>query len=174
MDKAEVMVEALKIDGWFTPRQLSLIYDLAMEHLPEHGEICELGTYKGRSTYVWACVAKEKHAFLTTIDIFNNSDEFMKENAERNLKGFNLRIIKGTTDKSVSNFLDKTLDICFIDADHEYKAVMSDINNYLPKVKVGGILCGHDYGRGDVSQAIKDSFKDDFILKEDIWIKEIK
>ena len=37
-----------------------------------------------------------------------------------------------------------SLDIVFIDADHRYSSVMKDIEAWLPTVKRGGILCGHD------------------------------
>lgn len=42
-------------------------------------------------------------------------------------------------------FEDCSLDFVFIDADHTYDCVKADILAYLPKVKVGGIIAGHDY-----------------------------
>ena len=37
------------------------------------------------------------------------------------------------------------LDFVFIDADHGYQAVKDDIDAWLPKVRQGGIIAGHDY-----------------------------
>lgn len=40
---------------------------------------------------------------------------------------------------------DRSLDFVFIDAQHDFKSVMQDIEIWRPKVKPGGLLSGHDY-----------------------------
>jgi hypothetical protein len=53
--------------------------------------------------------------------------------------------------------------------------VLDDINAWLPKIKVGGILAGHDYGFGDVNKAVNKFFKSrNFTVSEDCWIYEKK
>ncbi|MFK4509240.1 class I SAM-dependent methyltransferase [Bradyrhizobium daqingense] len=39
---------------------------------------------------------------------------------------------------------ESAFDLVFVDADHRYKTVVADIAAWLPKVKPGGIICGHD------------------------------
>lgn len=40
---------------------------------------------------------------------------------------------------------DLSLDFVFIDADHSYNGVKSDITAWLPNIKPGGFIGGHDY-----------------------------
>jgi len=40
---------------------------------------------------------------------------------------------------------DGELDFAFIDADHSYEGVSADIAAWWPKVRSGGVFCGHDY-----------------------------
>ena len=41
-------------------------------------------------------------------------------------------------------FVDGSVSLCFIDAGHDYASAHEDITLWLPKVKKGGVLCGHD------------------------------
>lgn len=63
-------------------------------------------------------------------------------------------------------FDDHSLDVVFIDANHQYADVKSDIEMWLPKVKKGGLICGHDYGgtyKG-VKRAVDETFSDRPVL----------
>ena len=40
---------------------------------------------------------------------------------------------------------DRSIDIVFIDALHTYEGVKDDLESWVPKVKIGGIISGHDY-----------------------------
>jgi predicted O-methyltransferase YrrM len=53
--------------------------------------------------------------------------------------------IRGLSSEAVSQFEDESLDVVFIDLTHTYESVKEDIGLWLPKVKSGGILSGHDY-----------------------------
>jgi hypothetical protein len=41
-------------------------------------------------------------------------------------------------------FQDGSVDLVFIDGDHTFEGVVSDLRCWLPKVKKGGTLAGHD------------------------------
>jgi len=74
-------------------------------------------------------------------------ETYVKNDFIENLKGYEdtYEIIEGTTVEGAKVIPDHSLDICFIDADHSYEAVKRDLSLYLPKVKEGGIFCGHDF-----------------------------
>lgn len=47
---------------------------------------------------------------------------------------------------------DDSLDCCYIDGNHSLKAVTEDLNDWFPKVKSGGLFCGHDFGNQTADQ----------------------
>jgi hypothetical protein len=63
--------------------------------------------------------------------------------------------------KAAAFIADNSLDMIFIDADHDYKSVMDDVKAWVPKVKLGGIIAGHDYdpnGGFDVWKVVDEVF----------------
>ena len=67
-----------------------------------------------------------------------------------------VEIIKDYSKNAVNHIKDNSLDFVYIDANHKYKYVYQDINLWYPKVKIGGIIGGHDVCKPDVFNAIKD------------------
>ena len=58
-------------------------------------------------------------------------------------------------------FDDETFHLVFIDADHSEDAVLNDLRAWIPKVKRGGLITGHDYGsqkHTDVKAAVDSYF----------------
>jgi hypothetical protein len=71
----------------------------------------------------------------------------------------NVEIIRQKSEDAVSLFPDDYFDYVYIDGEHSYDAVMRDLTNYLPKVKVGGYLIGDDYGWTGIAPAVQDFLK---------------
>jgi hypothetical protein len=55
------------------------------------------------------------------------------------------KILRLTSAAAAREIADGSLDFAYLDAQHHYEAVKEDIELWYPKVKSGGILCGHDY-----------------------------
>lgn len=98
--------------------------------------------------------------------------------ARDNLKAYENRIVQMLRSSSdVGDIQDESLDFAYIDACHTYEAVKVDLEVWLPKIRKGGLLCGHDYNlRGEhydnVYQAVnefaeKHNFKVNFKRNED-------
>ena len=68
----------------------------------------------------------------------------------------NVKILKMKSDDAVTLFQDRYFDYVYIDGEHSYAAVMRDLTNYFPKVKVGGLIIGDDYGWSGVGQAVQE------------------
>lgn len=84
-------------------------------------------------------------------------DEFYQESIKR-MEGLNCEIIRGFSLEEVNKFEDNSLDFVYIDANHEYEYVKKDIEAWYNKVKVGGILSGHDYNTDGVKRAVDERF----------------
>lgn len=104
-----------------------------------------------------------------TLDTMLNN---MKQAANR-LDKFNGRscIIREQSCEAIHLFNDRTLDFVYIDADHSYEAVKRDIEMWIRKVSIGGVIMGHDYlnyesgeGKFGVKRAVDEIFKDEIIV----------
>ena len=63
--------------------------------------------------------------------------------------GDRAKIIRKASVDASKDVADRSLDFAFIDADHSYEGVRADIWAWLPKIKPGGWLCGHDFGNAE-------------------------
>jgi hypothetical protein len=54
-------------------------------------------------------------------------------------------VCRSTSAEAVKNHVNSSLDYVYIDANHKYDHIIEDMNLWWPKVKNGGILCGHDF-----------------------------
>lgn len=67
------------------------------------------------------------------------------ERAKQRLAPYNDKLIKGYSLEVAETIPDESLDFVYIDANHEFVHVVNDIAAWERKVKVGGIIAGHDY-----------------------------
>lgn len=65
-------------------------------------------------------------------------------------------ILRMTSIEAARIFPESSLDFVYIDACHSYQSVSQDIAAWLPKVRPGGVLAGHDYLRVDPDNMTED------------------
>lgn len=145
----------------------------------------EIGSYVGESTTIFANHFKK----VISIDPFINDydvNDLVCEHADfdivyrqflSNMSKFNnIQHIRKLSSDAVSSFALESVDFVYIDGCHTYDQVKKDIINYLPVVKKGGFIGGHDY-TGNWPQVVK--AVNDILVKVDStfvdgsWVKEI-
>ena len=65
--------------------------------------------------------------------------------ARARLAPFGCRIIKAFSVEAAKQVEDRSLDFVYIDGNHEFEWVVADLAAWIPKVREGGIIAGHDY-----------------------------
>lgn len=68
--------------------------------------------------------------------------------------GDKAEIIRKPSLDAVKDFKDLSLDFVYLDGDHSGDNVLKEILTWLPKLKIGGVLGGHDIKEGGVLQAV--------------------
>jgi predicted O-methyltransferase YrrM len=102
-------------------------------------------------------------------------DIAFKENIE-NIKPYSKRVrtIQLDSVEAADRFPDKTFYVVFLDAAHQYEKFKADILAWLPKVRPGGWIGGHDYpGRPGVKKAVDEIFGDrvETDVNKTWWVK---
>lgn len=125
--------------------------------LPQNGILAEIG--------VWQCKNAKKlyehcsPSKMVLVDIWKtikkmgdekNANENVWEQYYQKALAFakshdNTTVIRDYSVNASKTFKDHYFDIIYIDAGHSYESCLADLNAWYPKIKPGGILCGHDY-----------------------------
>jgi hypothetical protein len=71
-----------------------------------------------------------------------------------------VRLVKSSGQLWASSYSAESLDFVFVDALHTYDDTKSLLLTYLPKIRRGGILAGHDYNYPTVAQAVREVLGD--------------
>jgi hypothetical protein len=171
------------VGGWFNFQD---IYESAVNSF-DNATFVEVGTFLGKSAMYMMEKIKEsqKNIKFYCVDLFTitpdhgdgempdgqNARIWQNENGGKDalynsfLHNINNSIAKDClaghyrcdSADGAKYFEDQSVDFCFIDASHLYENVYKDLNAWLPKIKSGGILAGHDFdfhGNNGVGKAV--------------------
>lgn len=181
------------IQGWFDWEN---IYSALVENAPADSDsvFVELGAWKGRSTaYLATEIANSNKAIkLHVVDAFDgrghiNGDGTKEYKDWQNdidaglLKtfSFNMKpvegkytVIQSDTVEAAEQFEDESVDMVWIDTTQDYNMVKREIDAWLPKVKKGGWIGGHDYFSAPdaVGRVVIETFGSDFVTNGQCWL----
>jgi predicted O-methyltransferase YrrM len=138
--------------------------------LPENGMLVEVGTWKGDSAF--QVLAARADAKLILVDPWQSGllddglipDSWLESGSKMAQKTQNeiesiyksvaskaraykdrCRILRMPSVEGAVMIEPGSVDMVFIDANHSYESVNSDIEAWLPRIRSGGIIGGHDY-----------------------------
>ena len=174
------------IPGWF---DFPDVYDAVVDSAKSGSVFVEVGCWLGKSTaYLGSRIRRSRKKIkLYAVDTFKGSpnEEAMMATVRRHRGSVfaafqrNLRAagvshlvepVVATSVNASKRFDDRSLDFVFIDACHTYEAVKADILSWLPKVKPGGVLAGHDFGTyRSVTQAVTELLGP-VLVHQNCWI----
>jgi hypothetical protein len=157
----------------------SLNYSSAIEIGVNKGEFSKIILSNWNGTLHMCDPWKYIDGYLDIANVDDTSFENIYQEAKNNVYHFKDRakIIRDFSINASKSFNDNSLDLVYIDADHSYNGCLLDIQTWFPKVKSGGLICGHDYldanipiiGEFGVKSAVKNFFEKDpdFITIDD-------
>ncbi len=151
---------ARKIDRFYGELECSadpIFNDLS---LGSNLNVVEIGTRYGDTAVAMSrrYILNEFIAIDPYVDYLEYEGEEFSEQLRRDSMLFNKisrQIIRNSRNKVTfirdfssnahSQIPDNWADFIFIDGNHEYKYVLEDLENFWPKVAIGGYMTGHDY-----------------------------
>jgi hypothetical protein len=160
-----------EIPGWSS--DIEPFYEQLATSLPQGGTFVEVGVLFGRSL---SCIGTLRPDLdLWGVDTWQGSAEATEAMSGSVINAFNNAFLgfvemmsKFAPDilgrlhvlRAPSTAIGIEADAVFIDAAHDLESVRADIKHWLPYVKPGGIIAGHDYQPDypGVRQAVDEAF----------------
>lgn len=152
--------------------------------IPQGCTVLEVGSYAGEAALLFLQRAKR----VICVDPWEsyaaargNAKHFMCSGAEveaafdRRTARFEDRIVKCKMRSTTAAlfFQERSIDVVYLDGQHDLMHLVSDIGCWERKVKLDGWLAGHDYGRDcypDVKMAVDIAFKKpDAVFADTTW-----
>lgn len=150
MRTIEQKVRNLSIPGWFGEGDIDALESLAAPII--NGTIVELGSMHGRSAY---CLATSSPS--STIYCFDYWPSVLVKTADgierlntlelflHNVVGCHNVVPTKLIHPNTATWAGEQINLFFLDASHVNPNDWECVEYWLPKIKSGGILCGHDY-----------------------------
>lgn len=147
------------------------LLDMIVDIVKPNFKIVEIGSFSGVSS---ECLANACD-LLYCVDIWNSDPNYFEIDGAKIDKAFGMfnemkkdypNIIQKVIGslEAVEQFENESIDMVYIDGRHDYESVIADIKAWLPKVKKGGYVTGHDIDLDGerVLKAVTEMFGSDY------------
>ena len=160
------------------------LYELITEFLSPSVVMCEIGNFEGVSSELFALHVKkiicvDPYVFSPHMSSYPGANEtFLIDAEEAFIKMSqdytNIVKIKKTSSEASTMFDSGVFDFVYVDGDHDYFNANNDMACWLPKIKKGGYMGGHDWGIEDVQKAIVDNDLEIIrVFSDTSWIAKV-
>lgn len=160
LDPGGAMTDCNGVYGYLPQQDIQFLFSVAAA-LPTRGTLVEIGSWMGLSGITMANAlysTRNMDARIYCVDTWLGSPEhqnfdFIKHDEMfriflANLRGTRadllVRPVRAPSLEAAARFRDGSIDVLFIDGDHSYEACLDDMLHWLPKVRPGGLVVGHD------------------------------
>lgn len=161
------------VEGWFSEYDVRDYRKIVEQY--SGGNFVEIGCWKGRSLCsIMPLLLENNYQNIFAVDHWMGSQDEVdgphREARERDI----FEIFKGNLEAcgfdgkytairmdsatAAEQFEDGYFDVVFIDAEHTYEGFKRDLLAWLPKVRKGGTISGHDGGDPRIVQALNEQF----------------
>lgn len=167
-----------RISGWFTDGDFGFYREMVAT-APATGHFVEVGSWKGRSSAFMAVeIANSgKNIRFDCVDTWQGSVEHklggefedsdcvngqLRQRFDQNMRPVDgrYRAVEMTSLAASQLYDEQSLDLVFLDAAHDLENVRADITAWLPKIKKGGVIAGHDWHHPPIQQAVHETLGD--------------
>lgn len=113
----------------------------------ERGEYAEVLCKANPKLRLWCVDPYEAYGDYREHTSQEKLDSFYEEAQQRMTPYGNCEFFRTRSTAAARGFSDKCLDFVYLDGNHSLPYVISDLHAWVPKVRKGGIVAGHDYIR---------------------------
>ena len=146
-------------------------FPVLLDMLNLQGLWAEVGVYKGDFSHHLLAYSRCKKLYsidpykcqgrlLDASDVSQREHDAALKEADEKLHIFGERskLCRLPSVDAAAVFADGELDFVYLDACHDYRSIWEDLKAWHPKVRIGGVIAGHDY-------------KDSFVRKNLVEVK---
>ena len=175
------------IQGWFDYEE---VIRLAIDKATDGAKFVEIGAWKGKSAAFAGVEILNSGKDITyyAVDHFLGSEEHRNPvsphydyaSISGDLKAqylVNIEPVKSVvktldmqSGEASKKFKKASLDFVYIDGSHDYVSVCVDIEIWLPKLKPGGMIGGHDYTTHETVREAVDTYFSDLQIIGKSWL----